>query len=106
MINVSFFLQEIEGSITKSIFAVLKYQFKTSVPDGKWLHNTKISECIMFKDFEFTKFAFKTKYNNTVVYFVHSNCLFSRGKQEKNCWNIFLIQSTVNYIYCEQFFFI
>ena len=43
---------------------------------------------IMFKDsnvFEFTIFPFKTKYNNTVVYSVNSNCLFSRGKQEKNC---------------------
>ena len=40
----------------------------------------------MFKGsnvFEFTKFSFKTKYNNTVVYSVNSNYLFSRGKQEK-----------------------
>ena len=42
----------------------------------------------MFKDsnvFELTNFPFKTKYSSTVVYFVNSNCLFSRGKQEKNC---------------------
>ena len=41
---------------------------------------------IMFKDsniYQFTNFPFKTKYNNTVVYFVNSNCLFSKGKQEK-----------------------
>ena len=41
---------------------------------------------IMFKDskvFEFTSFPFKTKYNSAVVYSVNSNCLFSRGKQEK-----------------------
>ena len=41
----------------------------------------------MFKDsnvFEFKNFPFKTKYSNTAVYFVNSNCLFSRGKQEKN----------------------
>ena len=40
----------------------------------------------MFKGsdaFEFAKFPFKTKYNNTVVYSVNSNYLFSRGKQEK-----------------------
>ena len=40
----------------------------------------------MFKDsnvFEFTKFPFKTKYNNTVVYSVNSNYLFSREKREK-----------------------
>ena len=42
---------------------------------------------IMFKDsnvFEFKNFPFKTKYSNTAVYFVNSNCLFSREKQEKN----------------------
>ena len=33
--------------------------------------------------FEFVKFPFKTKYNNTVVYAVDSNYLFSRGKQKK-----------------------
>ena len=41
---------------------------------------------IMFKDsnvFEFTNFPFKTRYSNIVVYSVNSNCLFSRGKQEK-----------------------
>ena len=41
---------------------------------------------IMSKDskvFEFTGFPFKTKYNNTVVYSVDSNCLLSMGKQEK-----------------------
>ena len=40
----------------------------------------------MFKgsnDFEFAKFPFKTKYSNTVNYYVSSNYLFSRGKQEK-----------------------
>ena len=40
----------------------------------------------MFKDsnvFKFTNFPFKAKYNNTVVYSVNSNCLFSRGKQNK-----------------------
>ena len=40
----------------------------------------------MFKDlkvFEFTNFSFKTKYNNTVVYSVNSNYLFSTGNQEK-----------------------
>ena len=40
----------------------------------------------MLKDskiFEFTNFPFKTKYNNTVVYFANSNYLFSRGKQKK-----------------------
>ena len=39
----------------------------------------------MFKDsnvFEFTNFPFKTKYNNTVVYSVISNYLFSRRKQK------------------------
>ena len=41
---------------------------------------------IMFKDsnvFEYSNFPFKTKYNNTVVYSVNSNCLFWRGKQER-----------------------
>ena len=40
----------------------------------------------MFKDsnvFEFTKFPFKTKYNDVVVYSVNSNYLLSRKKQEK-----------------------
>ena len=44
---------------------------------------------IMFKDsnvFEFTNFPFQTKYHNTVVYSVNSNCLFSKGKQENNSW--------------------
>ena len=39
----------------------------------------------MFKGlnvFEFTTFPFKTKYNNTLVYSVNRNYLFSRGKQE------------------------
>ena len=57
----------------------------------------------MFKGsnvFEFTKFAFKTKYNNTVVYSVN----FRGENNKKNCWNNSLIKSTVNYIYCEQFF--
>ena len=42
----------------------------------------------MFKGsnvFEFTKFPCKIKYNNTAVYSVNSNYIFSRGKQEKNC---------------------
>ena len=41
---------------------------------------------IMFKDlnvFEFTNLPFKTKYNDTAVYSVNSNYLFSIGKQEK-----------------------
>ena len=48
----------------------------------------KISECIMFKGsnvFTFTRFPFKTKYNDTVVYSVNNNYLFTKGKQEKNC---------------------
>ena len=52
----------------------------------------------MFKDsnvFQFTNFPFKAEYSNTVVYSVNSNYLFSRGKQEKNCWNNSLIKSTV-----------
>ena len=43
---------------------------------------------VIIKDsnvFEFTNFLFKTKYNNTGVYSVNSNYLFSRGKQEENC---------------------
>ena len=42
---------------------------------------------IIFKDsnvFEFKNFPFKTKYSIIAVYLVNSNCLFSRGKQEKN----------------------
>ena len=38
----------------------------------------------MYKDsnvFEFSNFPFKTKCNNTVVYSVDSNYLFSRGKK-------------------------
>ena len=35
-------------------------------------------------DFELTNFPFKTKYDNNAVYSGYSNCLFSRGKQEKN----------------------
>ena len=53
---------------------------------------------IMFKDsnvFEFTNFPFKTRYSNIAVYSVNSNCLFSRGKQEKNLWKNSLIKSTV-----------
>ena len=41
---------------------------------------------ILLKDsnvFEFISFPFETKYNNTVVYSVGSNYLFSRGKPEK-----------------------
>ena len=41
---------------------------------------------VMFKDsnvFKFSNFPFKTKYNNTAVYSVYSNYLFSRKKQEK-----------------------
>ena len=41
---------------------------------------------IMFKDsnvFEFTNFPFKKTYNNTAVYSVNSNYLFSRGKKKK-----------------------
>ena len=34
-------------------------------------------------DLELTNFPFKTKYANNAVYSVNSNCLFSRGKQEK-----------------------
>ena len=54
----------------------------------------------MFKDsnvFEFTNFPFKAKYNNTLVYHVNSNYLFSRGKQnkKKKCWDNSLIKSTV-----------
>ena len=52
----------------------------------------------MFKDsnvFELPNFKFKTKYNNTVVYSVNSNYLFSRGKQEKKLLKQSLIKSTV-----------
>ena len=52
----------------------------------------------MFKDsnvFEFIHFPFKTKHTNTMVYPVNSNYLFARGKQEKNCRNNSLIESTV-----------
>ena len=52
----------------------------------------------MFKDsnvFEFTNFPLKTKYDNTVVYSVNSNYLFSRGKQEKKLLKQSLIKSTV-----------
>ena len=48
---------------------------------------------IMFKYsnvFEFTKFLFKRKYNNTVVYSASSNYLFSRGKQENKLLKQFL----------------
>ena len=48
------------------------------------------------KVFKFNKFPFKIKYNNKVVYSVNSNYFFSRGKQEKNCWNNSLIKYTVN----------
>ena len=57
----------------------------------------------MFKgsnDFEFAKFPFKTKYSNTVNYYVSSNYLFSRGKQEKK-----MLKQFFDYIYCKQFFF-
>ena len=40
----------------------------------------------MFKDSnvsEFTNFPFKPKYNNTAVYSVNRNYLFSRGEQEQ-----------------------
>ena len=40
----------------------------------------------MFKGlefFKFTKFPFKTKSNDTAVYSVNSNYLFSKGNQEK-----------------------
>ena len=53
---------------------------------------------LMFKGsnvFEFTNFPFKTNCNNTVVYVVNSNCLFSRGKRKKFFWNNSLIKSTV-----------
>ena len=43
-------------------------------------------------------FRWKQKYNNTVVYSVNSDCLFSRGKQEKSCWNNSLIKSSVQLI--------
>ena len=54
-----------------------------------------------------TRMAIEKNYNgnNTVVYSVNSNYLFSRGKQEQKFWNNSLSNSTVNYIYCEQFFF-
>ena len=45
---------------------------------------------VMFKGsnvFEFTNFPFKTNYNNTVVYVVNSNYLFSRGRGKQE--NIF-----------------
>ena len=48
---------------------------------------------IIFKDsnvFDFTNSPFKTKYNNTVVYSVNSNYLFSRGKQEKRLFETIL----------------
>ena len=41
---------------------------------------------IIYKDsnvFELTNFPFSSKYNNSEVYSVHSNYLFSRKKQEK-----------------------
>ena len=41
---------------------------------------------IMYEDwnvFEYANFPFKTKYNDTVVYSVDSNYLFSRAKQEQ-----------------------
>ena len=53
---------------------------------------------IMFKDsnvFEFNIFSFQAKYNNTVVFSVNSNYLFSRRKQEKDYRNKSLIKSTV-----------
>ena len=40
-------------------------------------------------------FRSKQKCNNTVVYSVNSNCLFSKEKQEKNCWNNSFIKSSV-----------
>ena len=45
--------------------------------------NTKKSEGSNV--FEFTKFPFETKYDNTAVYSANCNYLFSRGKHEKNC---------------------
>ena len=56
----------------------------------------------MFKDsnfFEFTNFPFKTKSNDTVVYSVNRNYLFSSGKQRKKngqiVETILFIKSTV-----------
>ena len=53
---------------------------------------------IMFKDsnvFEFTNFPFEIKYNDTVVYSVHSNYLFSSGKTRKKMLKQLLIRSAV-----------
>ena len=44
---------------------------------------------IMFKDsniYQFTNFPFKTKYNNTLVYFVNSNGLFLKENKKKIFW--------------------
>ena len=60
---------------------------------------------IMFKNsnvFEFTNFPFKTKYNDTAVYSVNSNYLFSMGKQEKKCCDKSLIKSTVYLLIFDQ----
>ena len=53
---------------------------------------------VMYKDsnvFQFTNFTVEAKYNNTVVYFVNSNSLFSRGKREKKLFKQFFDE-----IYC------
>ena len=53
----------------------------------------------MFKDsnvFEFINFPIKTKYSNTVVCSVNSNCLYSTRKQEKK-----LLKQFLEKIYCE-----
>ena len=42
-----------------------------------------------------TRMWFCHKLNDAVVYSVNGNYLFSRGKQEKMCWNNSLIKSTV-----------
>ena len=47
----------------------------------------------MFKDsnvFVFANFLFKTKYDNTVVYSVNSNCLFPRGKLFDQIYRVFI----------------
>ena len=49
---------------------------------------------IMFKDLNVFE-SFQTKYNNTAVFSVSSNYLFSRRKQEK-----ILLKQFFEYIYC------
>ena len=41
-------------------------------------------------------FHSKESITNTVVYSVNSNYLFSRGKQEKKCWNNSLIKDRLS----------